>query len=117
MWERNYTRSSTILISVLSGSEWSASYPGQFNPGEVLPVPIVVGPRAGLDAAEWREVSASAGNRNPAVQLSARRYTDWALAVVGSNIGKYKNREDVDIHSLLLVGLEPMIPVFETQAQ
>jgi hypothetical protein len=39
------------------------------------------------------------------------------LSYPSCHIGKYKNREDVDFHTLLLVGLEPTIPVFETQAQ
>jgi hypothetical protein len=76
-----------------------------------------VGPRIGLDVGEYREISASAGNRTPAVQLIVRHYTDRANPAFASNIGKYKNREDVDIHPLLLVGLEPTIPMFETQAQ
>jgi hypothetical protein len=35
-----------------------------------------VGPRAVLGFVEWRETSASAGSRTPALQPVARHYTD-----------------------------------------
>jgi hypothetical protein len=48
-----------------------------------MPLPLYprVGPRDGLDAAENRFFFGLAGNRTPAVQSVARRYTDWAIAI------------------------------------
>jgi hypothetical protein len=52
---------------------------GRFPPGERAPGPLWIGgwlgPRAGLNAMEKRNILVPAGNRTLAVQLVARRYT------------------------------------------
>jgi hypothetical protein len=45
-----------FLTSTLDGSEWSASRPGKFSPGERDPTGWV-GPRAVLDGKEKRKIS------------------------------------------------------------
>jgi hypothetical protein len=67
-----------FLTSALGGGEWWASRTGLFTPGERAPESKwTPGPVWTL----WsRDKSlASAGNRTPAVQHIARRYTDWAI--------------------------------------
>jgi hypothetical protein len=70
----------TFFTSALDGSEWWASRPGRFTPGERAPNIHVIGgwvdPRAGLDAMEKRNL-APAGIPTPAVQPLAGRSTDW----------------------------------------
>lgn len=65
----------SFLISTVDGSEWQISRPGRFNPITTTPSnPLnrwLVGPRAGHDGFEQREVSV--GNRIPNVQFSLSR--------------------------------------------
>jgi hypothetical protein len=68
-----------FLTSGLDGSEWSATSPGRFIPGEIAHgtywIGGCVGPIAGLDVIEKRQI-AFAGNLTPAIQPAARRYAD-----------------------------------------
>jgi hypothetical protein len=52
-------QSHIFLTSALAGSEWSASLPGSFTPGERAPgtywIGSSVGPRAGLEEVEKRK--------------------------------------------------------------
>jgi hypothetical protein len=72
-----------FLTTALVGSEWSASRPGRFTPGERAPRRIGgcwVGPRAGLDITEKRKFLTLPGLELPsAVQPVASRYTDYAI--------------------------------------
>jgi hypothetical protein len=61
-----------FLISALDGRKWSASHPARFNSGErTTPSPGThcvggwVGPRAGLDAVEQRNISCFCRESNP----------------------------------------------------
>jgi hypothetical protein len=49
-----------ILTSALHRGEWLASRPGRFTPGDRVPCSRLiggwVGPRASLDAMEWRQI-------------------------------------------------------------
>jgi hypothetical protein len=60
-----------FLTSALDNGEWSASRPGRFTRKEIASgthwIGGWAGPRSGLD---------TTGNRNPAVQPVARRYTE-----------------------------------------
>jgi hypothetical protein len=68
-----------ILTWALDRGEWSASHLGHLRPGKEPTVPIVYGTECASEAVwtRWsREKShAHAGNRTPAVQPVARRYT------------------------------------------
>jgi hypothetical protein len=48
------------LILALDGDEWSASHPGRFTPGEIVPgthwIEGWVGPRASLDVVEKKKI-------------------------------------------------------------
>jgi hypothetical protein len=50
-----------FLTSILDEGEWSASTPGRFTPGEIVPIMHWIrgclGPRAGLDFMEKRNTS------------------------------------------------------------
>jgi hypothetical protein len=64
-----------FLTSALAGSEWSASRPCRFTPGERAPgarwIGGWVGPRAGLDDVEKRKFLI--------LQPVTSRYTDYAI--------------------------------------
>jgi hypothetical protein len=68
-----------FLTSALDGSEWSASSPGSFTPGEKGPVTNWIGgwvsSRVGLDAMKKRKPY-PCRESNPGVQPVANRYTD-----------------------------------------
>jgi hypothetical protein len=72
----------TFLTLALDGDEWSASRPGLFTSGEIAPdtnwIGSWVGPRVVLDIEEEKNHTPG-GNLTQAVQLVARRYTDWAI--------------------------------------
>jgi hypothetical protein len=57
-----------FLTSALDGGEWSASRPGRFTPGEIVPgthwIGGWAGPGAGLDAMEKRKISYHFGESN-----------------------------------------------------
>jgi hypothetical protein len=67
------------LTSAVDGGEWSASHTGPYTPRETAAgthwVGGWLGPRLGLEAVEKKESLAPVGNRKPAVQPVARRYT------------------------------------------
>jgi hypothetical protein len=77
-----------LLSWALNGGDWSASRPCRFISGETAPDTHLlgwVGPRAGLDAAEYSRISYSyreSNSASSAVQPLARRYTDWLLCVI-----------------------------------
>jgi hypothetical protein len=62
---------------------WSASRSGRFILKEGTPgthwIGGWVGPRDGVDALEYRKSLSPTENRTPALQLIARRYTDWTI--------------------------------------
>jgi hypothetical protein len=77
---------SRFLTSALVGGKWSASRPGRFTPRGKSPPGTIwigdwVGPQASLDNVEKRKFLTIQGlNSGPsAVQLIARRYTDYAI--------------------------------------
>jgi hypothetical protein len=68
----------SFLPSALDGSEFSPSRPDCSSPGEKLTGTHWIegwGSRAGLEAVKKRKSVTSAGNRIPAAQPVARRYT------------------------------------------
>jgi hypothetical protein len=69
---------SLFLTSALDGGKWLTWRPDRFNPGERAPVTHWTGswvsPNVGLNDKSL----CPAGNRTPAVQPAARRYTGWA---------------------------------------
>jgi hypothetical protein len=73
----------TFLTSALDGIQWSASRSGLFTTKENPLVPT--GQEAGWAPEpvwtlwSWEESLAPVGNRIPAVQPVAHRYTDWAI--------------------------------------
>jgi hypothetical protein len=66
-----------FLNWALDRREWSVHAPAALLPGEIVAVTRLtgewIGPTAGRDAVQKRKES---GNRTPAVQPVARRYTD-----------------------------------------
>jgi hypothetical protein len=79
------------LTSALDEVEWSALLPGRFTPGEKAPgtncIGDWVGPRDDLDVMEKTKIPTPAGNRSPAVQLVACRYTDWVIPTLMIDLG------------------------------
>jgi hypothetical protein len=71
---------SPFLTLTLERNEWSVTRPGRFIPGEKSAdthwIRGWMGPRAGLDAVEKRNIL-HYWESNPGVQPAARRYTDW----------------------------------------
>jgi hypothetical protein len=78
MGERRY---SSAFDLALDAGEWSASRSGRFAPSERVAGTHStggwVGPRASLDAVEYRTTSSPCREWNPG--RPARRYTDWAI--------------------------------------
>jgi hypothetical protein len=68
VWESGGT-TPPFLSLALDGREWSASRPCRFTPGGSVPsahcIGGWVGPRAGLDTVEWREISCPCWESNP----------------------------------------------------
>jgi hypothetical protein len=69
-----------FMASALAGDEWSASRPGRFNPGKIVPGTRLIGwmdPRARLDDLEKGNFLFWDSNFDPSVvQPVASRYTD-----------------------------------------
>jgi hypothetical protein len=63
---------------VLDGCQWSDSRLGRFTTWETAPG--WVGPRAGLDAVEYRKFSCSWRESNSGRQPVDCRYADWAIS-------------------------------------
>jgi hypothetical protein len=81
MWESE-SIAPPFFTSELDGDKWSASYLGRFTPREKSPpyplIGVWVGPSVGLDAAQQRKISSLCRETILAVQIVARRYTDWS---------------------------------------
>jgi hypothetical protein len=68
------------LTLALVGSDWPASRPGRYTPGEKTSYPFhrrLGGPRANLDPVECKKISCHWLESNPA--RSARRHADWDI--------------------------------------
>jgi hypothetical protein len=69
-----------FLTLALDGRGWSTSLVGHFTP-RIHWIGGWVVPRTGLDSVEKRKSLASAGNQTLAVQLEARRLTNYAVRI------------------------------------